>query len=490
VAYAVRAGRRVQPLFDVSDDRSDRDRHLLAVERALTIAESYVTSDEIEDAYDAYANAAYAAGHAAGNAAGAAANAAGYAGYTVGNAAAAAVNAAGHADNAASVAGSQDEFTAAARQDFERLKARRLGKYPEPGQAFSLSTRSFLGKLWPNGEPDWYRSALRKMRKTLKEAAAAEQSEPAVSTTSSAAENAKASAEKPDEVKREIKSIWKRLEEISGAPEQIDDLKAAISELTTRVGEISSKAAIGRFQQMARDALMEQAETLTRMQKQQSDLQKSLTEMPERIEAAKQSVTDLQGQLESRISEQFSGVEERLANSREEINKAVASYEEAVTNALGTHEADQYWETKATGHKKQFKWWAIGAGCLAAGGLTLAWWLWWCFLREITDLHPWSVGLAAFTVTVALLILRLLTRIAMSNLHLETEADERIVLMKSYTRLCIDDRLTPEHRALALHALFRPSTTGLVKEDAVPPSMLDLATRIAGPGKTGSSSSG
>ena len=47
-----------------------------------------------------------------------------------------------------------------------------------------------------------------------------------------------------------------------------------------------------------------------------------------------------------------------------------------------------------------------------------------------------------------------------------------------------------QHEGLILNALFRPSTTGLVKDDAVPASVLDLATRVASSGSKGGGGGG
>ncbi len=67
---------------------------------------------------------------------------------------------------------------------------------------------------------------------------------------------------------------------------------------------------------------------------------------------------------------------------------------------------------------------------------------------------------------------------------LASDAAERVVMIKAYVALAREGKLDDSHRSLILQALFKPSTTGLVKDDAVPASMLDLATRVAQAGSS------
>ena len=90
----------------------------------------------------------------------------------------------------------------------------------------------------------------------------------------------------------------------------------------------------------------------------------------------------------------------------------------------------------------------------------------------------WQIGFIFLTGTIILLLLRVLTKIMISHLHLASDAAERVVMIKAYMALAMEGGLDETHRSLILQALFKPSTTGLIKEDAVPASVLDLATRL------------
>ncbi len=74
--------------------------------------------------------------------------------------------------------------------------------------------------------------------------------------------------------------------------------------------------------------------------------------------------------------------------------------------------------------------------------------------------------------------LRLVVRMFLSHLHLATDAAERVVMARTYLSLLEGDKLaSKEDRQLILQALFRPTSDGIVKDEGIPPSMLEFLTR-------------
>lgn len=63
---------------------------------------------------------------------------------------------------------------------------------------------------------------------------------------------------------------------------------------------------------------------------------------------------------------------------------------------------------------------------------------------------------------------RILTRIYLGNVHLTNDAAERAVLIETYLALNADGGISPEERELMLRTVFRPSTDGVVRDDAAP----------------------
>ncbi|MCP4539940.1 MAG: hypothetical protein GY832_22600 [Chloroflexi bacterium] len=98
------------------------------------------------------------------------------------------------------------------------------------------------------------------------------------------------------------------------------------------------------------------------------------------------------------------------------------------------------------------------------------------------DVEIWKLGLVAIIATIGVWAIRVLVRLLMSNIHLHDDAAERRTMLLTYLALLREGEL-PEGdvRQLILQALFRPSSTGIVKDDAAPPFMaqwLKLTTGI------------
>ena len=75
--------------------------------------------------------------------------------------------------------------------------------------------------------------------------------------------------------------------------------------------------------------------------------------------------------------------------------------------------------------------------------------------------------------------LRILSKIFLSQLHAWSDAQERVVMVKTYLSLLQDDKaLDGNDRRLVLEALFRPSPTGIIKDDGVPPALFDAISRL------------
>ena len=86
----------------------------------------------------------------------------------------------------------------------------------------------------------------------------------------------------------------------------------------------------------------------------------------------------------------------------------------------------------------------------------------------------------AFAGAVLLLLwpLRVIARLFLSNMHLRTEALERVTMANTFLSLLRSEKeFPPDERKLLLEALFRPTSIGLVQEDGAPSSAYHLASR-------------
>ena len=76
--------------------------------------------------------------------------------------------------------------------------------------------------------------------------------------------------------------------------------------------------------------------------------------------------------------------------------------------------------------------------------------------------------------------LRIVARILLSALHLKTDAGEREAMIQTYLALIADGKMDVGQRELVLAAIFRPTATGFVKDDATPPGWSSLVTKLVG----------
>ncbi|MEN9492177.1 MAG: hypothetical protein RJA63_2626 [Pseudomonadota bacterium] len=202
------------------------------------------------------------------------------------------------------------------------------------------------------------------------------------------------------------------------------------------------------------------------------------------------------------ISDQKSGWDSELENAKKRLETLEETY-----RAYMTLEAPVlYWKAKA---KRHFKW-AVGSGIavvlsMIAVGCLLYW-----QLREVggavkrnavladaaaqaakssaatpvpVDVLPstWHFDVAILVLlgTLSFWFIRLLVRVFLSHLHLENDAAERVTMAETYLALSSGDKL-PEGEDLrtVLAALFRPSGDGIVKDEGVPPSLVDFLTKL------------
>ncbi|MEI2431626.1 DUF6161 domain-containing protein [Lysobacter yananisis] len=90
----------------------------------------------------------------------------------------------------------------------------------------------------------------------------------------------------------------------------------------------------------------------------------------------------------------------------------------------------------------------------------------------------WRVAVLALISVFAVWAVRLVVRIFLSHVHLATDASERVVMLKTYLSLIEGGQLKADaERQLILNALFRPASDGIVKDEGVPPSFLDILTK-------------
>lgn len=151
---------------------------------------------------------------------------------------------------------------------------------------------------------------------------------------------------------------------------------------------------------------------------------------------------------------------------------------ETYRQQLGLSAPVSYWKQKADTHR------SLGVGAfvlvVAAGGG-----FGWFFLQQVAAvLRP---GVEAGTAEVVVLLtlatlgvwaVRIFVRLFFSQVHLNTDARERAVMIETFLALLTSEDAEKDERLLVLQTIFRPSSTGIVKDEAAPPSVASEISRI------------
>ena len=144
-----------------------------------------------------------------------------------------------------------------------------------------------------------------------------------------------------------------------------------------------------------------------------------------------------------------------------------------------------YWEQKRKEHKKGkiIMGWASAIAAVLGAAVLVA--VAWFLLPEqhLSTTVPWrQIGFFFLASTFVLWFVRLLVRLMLSHIHLYADAREREVMISTFLALVhrkeSREGLKKEDIALVLAPVFRPSTTGVIKDDGGPQSFGDLLSDL------------
>lgn len=231
-----------------------------------------------------------------------------------------------------------------------------------------------------------------------------------------------------------------------------------------------------------------------------NDLHNDAVERHTKVYSESTNLLDVLGKKSTEHSEKFHVIQKDAVDRLEAIEK---TYDEKLALQAPT----TYWEKKKANHN----WWSKLFGCafaIACGLAVLAVWAEFEFwirpnmlesqvLSASVDLDsgdtvqgnkgptfaetylPFAVLLASASFLIW--PLTLISRRLLSHIHLASDADERVTMSQTYLSLLRSEAGLPDDdRTLILNALFRPSATGIVKDDAAPPSLAILINKLLG----------
>jgi len=197
-------------------------------------------------------------------------------------------------------------------------------------------------------------------------------------------------------------------------------------------------------------------------------------------ESAAREYHDLGERASQQLGLQTSRFDEFHSRAEEEFKTLVEKSEEELRNIEHTYDeklalqaAVRYWKRKAAIHSRRAKAlrrWTVAIGIVVLSVLCLETYGVLGPLQELGDVPVWKIGMLLLTAVLGVWFLRILVRLLLSNLHLESDAVERRTMLLTYLSLLRrGDGPDEKQRGLILRILFRPSATGIVKDDALPP---------------------
>jgi len=190
------------------------------------------------------------------------------------------------------------------------------------------------------------------------------------------------------------------------------------------------------------------------------------------IEESKQRLTEIYVRANATLDDKLKNAEERLV-----------AVEKTYDEKLALQSAVRYWDTKAKSHKRSAVTWGVISFSVAIGAalLTLL------STKQIfgeagfDDVKLYQVSKFALIAVFCVWLMRIVVRIMLSHIHLHTDATERKTMMLTYLSLMRKGQLPEgDSRHLILQALFRPTSTGIIKDDASPPFMAEWLKRTIG----------
>ena len=232
------------------------------------------------------------------------------------------------------------------------------------------------------------------------------------------------------------------------------------------------------FEQNISDKASAEAQAIVELK---NSLAKGFDDVVRRVDGTK---TAFEGHLKSAAQTQQEQ-DDKFRNIIEERTKEFEVLKKTYDQEMSLRASVSYWKNKASSNKTAAKWFGATAaliGILFAGGLVL---YANTVLQGAADTPPkwWEVGTMVILATFGIWAIRVFVQLMYSNTHLASDASERVTMIMTYLAMMRESVLptAEQHKLLILQALFRPGSTGVIKDDGSPSTWLDfIAQKVGG----------
>lgn len=226
-------------------------------------------------------------------------------------------------------------------------------------------------------------------------------------------------------------------------------------------------------------------EALEKLKQQYS---KNLTDQKRKFQEIEKTNVELNAKFDESLEAKAKLLDGLHVGQGEEFKKLIEKHEanlKAIENAydqkLALWKPVEYWEARGRSHKAKTTRFAIASGVTGAIILiALGWLAYEIFLNVPSNEKPqvWQVGVFSVAAFFGIWLERILVRLFISNIHLATDAEERVTMLQTYLSIIREgSEFAPEDKKLILERLFHPAADGLVKDDGAPPSPLEVLSR-------------
>lgn len=220
------------------------------------------------------------------------------------------------------------------------------------------------------------------------------------------------------------------------------------------------------------------------------------------VEAKARGVVD---RGEEEVAKTVASLQERVGEEIQGAAKAVADFKSAYQAEIALKEPVSFWQDKANRHRTVSRYFGLASIGVGGAFAVAAWFQLPSLLapkvqaaakaatsagdaaktaagatvEAVLNGAPsyFGIALAVLFSTLALWLLRILVRGYLSEMHLKTDAEERVAMVKTYLALMESGKAPTDTLSPVLTALFRPASDGIVKDDSMPFGLAEILSK-------------